>query len=163
MPKLLDNNGLTHLWTKFKEYLASWKTTNFGTGTYSNSGNISIENGNSNLTVKSNAALTVDSTYLYFETPLYADCRLKGEYWMATLTGASLVNIIINTLRGTYIGVSEFAYISIFNDLDYDVNVYVLIFRNNSTSSKFQKVSAHSNEQINVTADSGVLLVWNRV
>lgn len=36
MAKFLESKGLTHLWIKFKEYLANWKTTNFGSGSYDN-------------------------------------------------------------------------------------------------------------------------------
>ena len=40
--KYLDQGGLTHLWDKIKSYLEAWKTSNFGTGTYSNIGSIDI-------------------------------------------------------------------------------------------------------------------------
>ena len=40
----LDKGGLEHAWSKIKSwiqtYLSSWKTTNFGTGTYNNTGSI---------------------------------------------------------------------------------------------------------------------------
>lgn len=41
--------GLAHLWDKVKEYLTNWKTTNFGNGTYNNSGSITV---NAGLTLK---------------------------------------------------------------------------------------------------------------
>lgn len=42
----LDGGGLAHLWDKIKSYLttwiADWKTTNFGNGTYENYGSIFV-------------------------------------------------------------------------------------------------------------------------
>lgn len=45
MSKFLDNSGLSHLWNKIKSYLTSWKSENFGSGTYDNKGMIEISNG----------------------------------------------------------------------------------------------------------------------
>lgn len=44
--KFLDQGGLSRLWDKVKAYLTSWKTTNFGTGIYSNRGELNITEGN---------------------------------------------------------------------------------------------------------------------
>lgn len=54
--KYLDEGGLTHLWEKIKSYLETWKTSNFGTGTYSNNGQLNIVNGT--ITAKGNVGLT---------------------------------------------------------------------------------------------------------
>ena len=49
----LDKGGLEHAWSKIKSwiqtYLSSWKTTNFGIGTYSNYGELDIQTNNSYL------------------------------------------------------------------------------------------------------------------
>ena len=37
--------GLTYLWSKIKSYLTSWKSENFGSGTYDNKGEIEISSG----------------------------------------------------------------------------------------------------------------------
>lgn len=53
--KYLDKEGLTHLWSKIKKYLGTWKTSNFGKGTlnsegsFYNYGNVYIENGTLNI------------------------------------------------------------------------------------------------------------------
>lgn len=48
--------GLQRTWDKIKAYLTNWKTTNFGSGTYSNSGSI---------TVNENSAFEVDKITSY--------------------------------------------------------------------------------------------------
>lgn len=95
MPKLLDNNGLSHLWAKFKEYLTSWKTTNFGTGTcnnrgsIANSGSITVDNNRIILSVgrhtETEASLVVWNSYVidasnidYYGTILIAGCTNSG-------------------------------------------------------------------------------------
>ena len=40
--KYLDRGGLEHAWDRIKSYLTTWKTTNFGSGTYLNSGSLLI-------------------------------------------------------------------------------------------------------------------------
>lgn len=51
MSKFLDNTGLSHLWSKIKSYLISWKSENFGSGTYNNRGNFNIATSKSNFQI----------------------------------------------------------------------------------------------------------------
>ena len=87
MPKFLDNNGLSHLWTKFKEYLTSWKRTNFGTGTYSNTGTFDIDS-YSNIQMGNNRIRI--RRYSEFESS-----AIKHEIdvgWMGTVYTSALAN-----------------------------------------------------------------------
>ena len=51
--------GLTHAWSKIKSYLGTWKTSNFGTGTYSNYGELSIQANNSYLRLHASSHITL--------------------------------------------------------------------------------------------------------
>lgn len=43
----LDKGGLERVWDRIKSYLTTWKTTNFGSGTYTNSGSLTISSSGS--------------------------------------------------------------------------------------------------------------------
>lgn len=73
--KYLDGGGLTHLWSKIKAYydayLVTWKTSNFGTGTYNNSGKLYAESGaivevldSGRITLESNSIFDLNNTQI---------------------------------------------------------------------------------------------------
>ena len=64
MSKFLDSNGLTSLWSKFKSFLTTWKTENFGTGTYSNTGNMSLSNASLDLSYAQIGFVNGDHAYI---------------------------------------------------------------------------------------------------
>ena len=59
----MTGGGLTHLWDKIKSYLTTWKTSNFGTGTYYNYGTINQEG---LLTVGTSGRLEVGSGFTLY-------------------------------------------------------------------------------------------------
>lgn len=69
--KYLDGGGLAHLWDKIKSYLTTWKTSNFGTGTYSNSG-----------TFSNRGRFTSSAKLIQFISGSYVDFQSEAEFRM---------------------------------------------------------------------------------
>lgn len=99
--KYLDGGGLAHLWDKIKSYLATWiadwKTTNFGTGTYSNSnGELTIQE-NAKINIYSNCSII--SSNNRFSVSSESDTSIRTRFEVGSTSSAGLVlpaNKVVN-------------------------------------------------------------------
>lgn len=160
--KFLDQGGLTHLWDKVKAYLDN----RFGTGTYSNSGTLTIGT-NGEFKLANNTKLRMDSDTLYFKsaTSTYLAMR-NGTMQFYIGTSASILDIDISNgacfAFKTY--TSSVPYISVKNNTNYTVKVWLFVIGSSISNSKTAVVSLKSSEMktaiSNVGTDSAVIAVW---
>ena len=99
MSKFLDSNGLTSLWSKFKSFLTTWKTENFGTGTYSNKGKLAIG---------AYSSIDLSSTSMKVISGRENDATVYGIRIDATNTsylpafyGSSCIDVFVGMLTGS--------------------------------------------------------------
>lgn len=71
--------GLTHLWSKIKQYLGTWKTSNFGTGTYENSGRITLNSG-ARIYISESTCISVDGYIPNTQYTLYNEYELGFSF-----------------------------------------------------------------------------------
>ena len=108
--KYLDGGGLTHLWSKIKEYLGTWKTSNFGIGTYNNTGQIDCYNSdlnfiNSNLNfINSNISVGNTAVRSYTITRTSGLVVLVSQQGKITIQNDSGLKIYICYLNAEYNG-----------------------------------------------------------
>lgn len=95
--KYLDGGGLQRAWDRIKAYLTTWKTTNFGSGTYQNFGIINIPK---------NHILNLTQGQIEF-TDTYGTITLQSLYGIGSCScrpvGTSVVNATSKRLRVTTI------------------------------------------------------------
>lgn len=116
--KYLDGGGLAHLWDKIKSYLATWiadwKTTNFGTGMYSNSGSITIP---SNIDVSFDS-VAISTKIIKVDVVFSIGCRgsmtnsvtLETDHGMCFITGMVLTDLKVNLAEGIRINSSSLVF-----------------------------------------------------
>ena len=100
--------GLEHLWAKIKDWLegwiTTWKQTNFGTGTYSNSGSITIP---SNIDVSFDN-VAISTKIIKVDVAFSIGCRasmtnsvtLETDHGICFITGMILTDLKVNLAEG---------------------------------------------------------------
>ena len=165
---ILMGGGLAHLWEKIKSYLMTWKTSNFGTGTYSNSGTLTIGT-NGEFQLANNTKLRMDSDTLYFKsaTSTYLAMR-NGTMQFYIATSGSIINAdISNGVCFAYKAYSSSVpYVSIKNNTSYTIKVWALIIRGSLTDSWAitSTVSSGQTQRLlnNSQTDAAVIAIWFR-
>lgn len=89
----MTGGGLTHLWDKIKSYLETWKTSNFGTGTYINSG-----------TFSNKGRFTSSAQMIQFLSGSYVDFQSEAEFRMNANSYLSIAqNAYMNIMTRYYV------------------------------------------------------------
>ena len=166
--KYLDQGGLTHLWDKIKSYLTTWKASNFGTGTYSNSGTLTIGT-RGEFQLANNTKLRMDSDTLYFKSATSSYLTMRNgtmQFYIATSASILDINISNGACFAFKMYTSSVPYISVKNNTSYTVKVWLFVIGSSISKSKTAVVSLNSSEMktaiSNVGADSAVIAVWFR-
>lgn len=80
--------GLQRTWDRIKAYLTTWKTTNFGSGTYSNSGSITVQ---TEITIGNDVTAWDDLVKISNSFQLKAVHLMINSFKISTYTGMVIV------------------------------------------------------------------------
>ena len=142
--KYLDGGGLAHLWDKIKSYLTTWKTSNFGAGTYEISG-----------------TATVESLYTSFlgNGDNIALMNLKRELIVRTPYGVGM--LIPNQENASYGGTTR-----VTNQSGYKIAVLCIAFNSTSSSPDDRLITYYTIENGSLwefNCSFSALYIWKKV
>ena len=134
--------GLQRTWDRIKAYLntwiASWKTTNFGSGTYSNNGILSVKNAD----FKAEA--------MHMENKLLVDLSARDMRWVDKLYVTNGYCYGIRTYWTTITSPTRQVFVN-----DYDSTGYFMIISNNSV----QNIRVEANAEFEATVLYGMVII----
>lgn len=157
--------GLQRTWDRIKSYLTTWKTTNFGSGTYSNSGKLNMYNGSS-LTLAENFEVEiVNTTIMNQPTRLGTRIRIQNGFEIINALQSSIQQLfLIYETRGmavVYKQVSLFAKTIARNATNIALRVASISLSDGTTEASFVYQTVAVNQNVELEKGDIHLLFWS--